>query len=73
MIHIIRTKYRYYICSWSAGVISITPPRRRYITEDDVLARALWLERNGKKEDAEEVLDAYIVSLRETRSAMWRL
>jgi hypothetical protein len=68
MIHIVRTEYRYYICSWTTGVTSIPRHRRRYITEDDVLARALWLERNGKEEEAEEVLDTY-VSLRETRSA----
>ena len=32
---------------------------RQIKTEDDVLARALWLERNGHIEQAEELLEEY--------------
>lgn len=70
MTHIVRIGYRYYTHSFIHGLKPISPSCRKHVTEDDILAHALWLERNGKGEDAEEVLDAYVVSLREVRSAM---
>ncbi len=41
----------------------ITQPRRaRRMTDDDAMARALWLQNHGRLEEAEELLDRYVQS-----------
>ncbi|MDB5224872.1 MAG: hypothetical protein JWO43_494 [Candidatus Adlerbacteria bacterium] len=47
------------INSWTQGFIALKPPRRVKFTEEEVLRLALILERQGKKEEAEDVLDQF--------------
>lgn len=44
------------VYSWTEGFKPLSPPVRKD-TEDDVLARALWLERRGFSDEAEEYLE----------------
>jgi hypothetical protein len=43
--------------SFPCGLIVKRPKEKK--SEDDILARALWLERHGKSDDAEALLDRY--------------
>ncbi len=63
-VQIIRIGYRSYAScsSWVDGTKLVQLHQRRIKTEDDVLARALWLERNGHIELAEELLEEYMAS-----------
>ena len=59
-VQIIRVGYQYYApSSWIDGTKLVQLYYRQIKTEDDVLARALWLERNGHIEQAEELLEEY--------------
>ncbi|MBM3260785.1 hypothetical protein FJY93_00005 [Candidatus Kaiserbacteria bacterium] len=48
---------------WTEGPKPLTPPRK-IVTQDDVLARAVWLDRRGQSDEADELLDRYITGLR---------
>ena len=60
----------YGICTrHTIGVYSFTTgftasPKREPRTETDILAKALWLERNGKEDEAMQLLDRYCASRR---------
>jgi hypothetical protein len=46
------------VYSWTTG-LRVAQRVFRIITEDDVMAYCMWLERHGRPEDAECVLDTY--------------
>lgn len=50
------------IHSFTTGFIS--SPELTPRTESDILAKALWLERHGREDEAELLLDRYCVSKR---------
>jgi hypothetical protein len=44
--------------SWTTGIVPVKIPKR-VMTDDDVLAYALYLSRRGKSEEAEAFLNEY--------------
>ncbi|MDB5224867.1 MAG: hypothetical protein JWO43_489 [Candidatus Adlerbacteria bacterium] len=47
-----------YIHDWADGPKLLRAPRR-VKTDDEVQCEALWLERHGKKEEAEDILERH--------------
>lgn len=58
MIALLGKSTRVVVSDFAHGgrIISATP-RLRPLGQDDILARALWLERRGREEEAVEYLD----------------
>ncbi|MBI2030813.1 hypothetical protein HYT05_04285 [Candidatus Kaiserbacteria bacterium] len=48
---------------WTEGAKPLTPPHKP-ATEDDILARAVWLDRRGQNDEAEALLDRYLAGRR---------
>lgn len=55
---IIKKNNRFFVRSWTDGDVVAKQPTRP-LRECDVLARALYLERNGKIDEAELLLESY--------------
>lgn len=55
---LVRRNGMLFLLSWPDGFKKVKPPTQ-HITDDLVLARAIWLERNGHPAQAEELLDIW--------------
>lgn len=57
---ILNSNSNFYVYSWTTGVMPCRIPTKS--SEDDVLARALWLVRNGREDEADVLLEKYCTS-----------
>lgn len=54
---IVRSAYCYHVYTWTNGFKVTQPPQRNSV--DDILAQAKWLERRGRLEEGQELLDEF--------------
>lgn len=56
---IVRNDVGFCLFSWPEGLRKAEPPRCSR-TDDSVLAQAMWLERHGYSDEAEQLLDDWL-------------
>ncbi len=55
---IVKYKQKFFVYSWTTGLAEVEISHK-ITTDDDALAYAMYLSRNGREEEAELFLDQY--------------